>query len=164
MVDQFFYTRSQVWILSKPNKTWLITKEKHLSSATTLFANTGVQVTSEGRPYLGAALGTEEFVTSHVQDKVGMWSKVLDKLTVVAETQPHAAHAAFTHGLQQTVVSHTHHPRHWKPSQTTRINNQNETLTGQPPPRDEMRDLLALPARLAITNPTAVAEAKLLAP
>ncbi len=72
-----------------PQKTWLVTKEKHLSSATTLFANTGVQVTSEGRPYLGAALGTEEFVTSHVQDKVGMWSKVLDKLTVVAETQPH---------------------------------------------------------------------------
>ncbi len=34
--------------------------------------------------------------------------------------------------------------------------------TGQPPPCDEMRDLLALPARLggiAITNPTAMAEA-----
>ena len=37
------------------------------------------------------------------------------------------------------------------------------TLTGQPPPSDEMRDLLALPARLggrAISNHTAVAEAE----
>ncbi len=37
------------------------------------------------------------------------------------------------------------------------------TLTGQPPPSDEMRDLLALPPRLggrAISNHTAVAEAE----
>ena len=32
-------------------KTWLVTKEKHLTTATALFANTGVKVTSEGRPY-----------------------------------------------------------------------------------------------------------------
>ena len=35
------------------------------------------------------------------------------------------------------------------------------TLTGQPPPGDEMRDLLALPARLggiALTNSTSIAE------
>ena len=37
-------------------KTWLITKEKHLTTATASFANTGVQVTAEGRPYLATAL------------------------------------------------------------------------------------------------------------
>ena len=47
-------------------KTWLVTKEKHHATATTFFANTGVQVTSEGRPYLGAAIGTEDFVISHM--------------------------------------------------------------------------------------------------
>lgn len=31
-------------------KTWLVTKEKHLAIAKASFANTGVQVTSEGRP------------------------------------------------------------------------------------------------------------------
>ncbi|XP_064400133.1 uncharacterized protein LOC135346443 [Halichondria panicea] len=150
-----------------PQKTWLVTKEKHLSSATTLFANTGVQVTSEGRPYLGAALGTEEFVTSHVQDKVGMWSKVLDKLTVVAETQPHAAHAAFTHGLSNKWSYLTRTIQGignlLEPLESTIRMKLLPTLTGQPPPSDEMRDLLALPARLggiAISNPTAVAEAE----
>ena len=51
-------------------KTWLVTKEKHLTTATDFFANTGVQVTSEGRPYLDAVIGTEEFVISHVKDRV----------------------------------------------------------------------------------------------
>ena len=52
-------------------KTWLVTKEEHISTAAALFANTGVQVTSEGRPYLGTAIGSHEFLISHVQEKVG---------------------------------------------------------------------------------------------
>ena len=63
-----------------------------------VFANTGVQVTSEGRPNLGAAIGTNEFVISHVQDKVTNWTKELDNLATIALIR-HAAHAAFTHGL-----------------------------------------------------------------
>ena len=47
-------------------------------------ANTGVQVTSEGRPYLGAAIGSNEFVISHVQDKVTNWTKELDNLATIA--------------------------------------------------------------------------------
>ena len=90
-------------------KTWLVTKEKHLTTATALFANTGVKVTSEGKPYLGAAIGKPEFVTSYIRDKVCTWSAVLDKLSSVAATQPHAAHAAFTHGLSNkwTYLSRT---------------------------------------------------------
>ena len=50
------------------DKTWLVTKEEHLASAIDTFSNTGVQVTSDdGRPYLGAAIGTQEFVVSHVR-------------------------------------------------------------------------------------------------
>ena len=67
--------------------------------STAVFANTGVQVTSEGRPYLRAAIGTNEFVISHVQNKVTNWTKELDNLATIALIQPHVAHAAFTHGL-----------------------------------------------------------------
>ena len=80
-------------------KTWLVTKVKHLATATASLADTGVQVTSEGRPYLGTAFGTEEFVTSRVKEKVAKWMKELDSLVTIALSQPHAAHAAFTHGL-----------------------------------------------------------------
>ena len=37
-------------------KTWLVTKGKHLEAATAAFTDTAVKVTSEGRPYLGAAI------------------------------------------------------------------------------------------------------------
>ena len=65
-------------------KTWLVTKEKHLDTAKASFANTGVQVTSEGRPYLGAVIGSEEFVVSHVKDKVAKWTKELDSLVATS--------------------------------------------------------------------------------
>ena len=38
-------------------KTWLVTKDSCLSSATAAFAGTNVNITSSGRPYLGAPLG-----------------------------------------------------------------------------------------------------------
>ena len=37
-------------------KTWLIVKDHHLSRATELFADTGVNITTEGKRHLGAAL------------------------------------------------------------------------------------------------------------
>ena len=41
-----------------PSKTWLIVKEKHLSTATQRFLNTGVNITTEGKRHLGAALAS----------------------------------------------------------------------------------------------------------
>ena len=46
-------------------KTWLVVKESYLSK---VFQDTGVNVTTEGRPYLGPPLGTEEFTTKYVSD------------------------------------------------------------------------------------------------
>ena len=80
-------------------KTWLVTKENCLSEATAAFTDTEVKVTSVGRPYLGAALGTDEYTQSLVESKVQQWSKEIEHLATIAYTQPHAAHAAFTHGM-----------------------------------------------------------------
>ena len=117
--------------------------------STAVFANTGVQVTSEGRPYLGAAIGTDEFVISHVQDKVTNWTKELDNLATIALIQPHTAHAAFTNDLSSkwSYVTCTIHgiSTLLQPLETVKIT---PALTGQPPPNDELRNLLALPARL----------------
>ena len=66
--------------------------------------------------------------------------------------------------IQQVVLFNTYHPRHWHPTSTIGNNNKikvSKSLTGQPPPNDEVRDLLALPARLggiALTNPTSAAD------
>ena len=38
-----------------PSKTWLILKDPQCSTST--FTNTGINITTEGRPYLGASIG-----------------------------------------------------------------------------------------------------------
>ncbi len=63
--------------LVNARKSWLITKEDQLSAGETAFENTGVKVTAEGRPYLGAAIGTPDYIQQHVTSKVSEWSKEL---------------------------------------------------------------------------------------
>ena len=67
--------------------------------ARSVFEDTGIQFTTEGRRYLGAAIGTSDFVKSYVSDKVKEWSDELSKLSEIGLTQPHAAYSALTHGL-----------------------------------------------------------------
>lgn len=44
-------------------------------------------------------MGTTSFVKQFVQRKVEGWVREVEKLSNFAATQPHAAYAAFTHGL-----------------------------------------------------------------
>ena len=57
------------------SKTWIIVKEKFMSKATTVFGDTRVNITSDGRPYLGAALGSPDYVEGFVNKKVTEWSR-----------------------------------------------------------------------------------------
>jgi len=80
-------------------KTWLLTKDKHLSRAKSIFHDTHVNITSSGRPHLGAALGSKDFINQFVMDKVNIWNEQLVLLSEIAKSQPHAAYAAFIHGF-----------------------------------------------------------------
>ena len=142
-------------------KTWLITKEAHLSAAEAAFSGTEVKVTTEGRSYLGTAIGTQEFINLHVQGKVQQWTREIECLATIALTQPHAAYAAFTHGLTskwtyltRTTPSLGHLLQPLEDVIRTELL---PAITGRPPPNDSERDLLALPTRLggiALVNPT----------
>ena len=153
------------------SKTWLITKSEHLASiASATFAGSGVQVTPAGRPYLGAAIGTSEFVHSYVESKVAMWMKELDYLATFAVSQPHAAHSAFTHGFSNkwSYLSRTIPGigSLLQPLESSIRSSLIPALTGQPPPNDGLRDLFALPARLgglALSNPVSSADDEYLA-
>ena len=81
---------------------FLIVKEEHLPLARDIFRDTGVQVTTEGRQYLGAALGSSEFIKSYVNGKVRERCDELSKLSEISLTQPHYACSALTHGLLGT--------------------------------------------------------------
>ena len=45
---------------------WLVVKEEHLEEAKPLFDDTQVNIISKGCPYLGAAIGSKEFVTEMI--------------------------------------------------------------------------------------------------
>ena len=109
-------------------------------------------ITEEGKKYLGSAIGKQTFIERYVQQKVTTWVDELERLSSIAIIQPHAAFAAFTHGLTSrwTYLART------TPNIANLIKPLEETirkvflpnLTGQNAFSDTERELLALPARL----------------
>ena len=77
------------------SKTHVPTKLQHTQAAKEIFKDTGITVSKEGECYLGGAMGTATFLQQYVERKM----KEIDKLSKFAATQPHAAYAAFNHGL-----------------------------------------------------------------
>ena len=74
-------------------------KEGYEDEATLLFDGTQIIISKEGKKYLGSAIGIQAFIESYVQQKVSTWVEELERLSSIAVTQPHAAFAAFVHGL-----------------------------------------------------------------
>ena len=58
-----------------------------------------MQITTEGRKYLGGTSGTEIFQQAFVANKVDEWMKELKALVHVAQSQPHVTYTAFTHRI-----------------------------------------------------------------
>ena len=81
-------------------KSWLVVKPEYFDEAKRLFHNYDIRITSDGRRHLGAAIGNTEFVKSYVNEKLSSWTDELNRLSYIAQTQPHAVYTAFTHGLK----------------------------------------------------------------
>ena len=148
-----------------PSKTWLITKEGFNDAGLSGFAGKGVRITSDGRPYLGAAIGSGEYVKNYVKSKVNSWLSNVSNLTTIAKTQPHAAYSALTHGLSSkwTYLCHTvpNISNLLKPLDDALRTKLIPALTGRPPRNDLEHTLFALPARmggLGITIPSKQAD------
>ena len=135
-------------------------REEHKESASQAFAGTGVNVTSEGKRHLGAAIGSHSFTVEYVSRKVQEWSQEVLRLAHVAISQPHAAYAAFTHGLAGRwiyLLRTIPDVQVLLPLENVIQQHLIPALTGLPPCSKLKRDLLALPMRhggLGIANPT----------
>ena len=142
------------------SKTFLIVKETHLPMAHAIFENTGIQITTQGRRYLGAAIGSADFVQSFVNDKVKEWSDKLSRLSEIGLTQPHAAYSALTHGLlgRWTFLSRTLPgiSELLSPLEKSICSHLLPALFGKCTFSDTERQLISLPSRLGglgIINP-----------
>ena len=83
------------------SKSWLILKDpERMNEAKTIFADTAIKVTIEGKRHLGAALGNDNFRREYATEKVTKWCKDIEQLCIYAKSQPQAAYAAFIHGVQ----------------------------------------------------------------
>ena len=113
-----------------------------------MFAGSGVNVTPDGRPYLGAAIGSYEYVEKYVNSKVKAWSSSINMLSEIAKSQPHAAFSALTHGLlrkwtcRSRVVPKINHLL--VPLDDLLRTNLIPAITGRSPPNDLEYDALAL--------------------
>ena len=74
-------------------------KEEALQKAQSIFNESGINITVNGKRHLGAPLGTNAFAQSFVETKVADWVNEIKRLSVVARTQPQAAYAVLTHGF-----------------------------------------------------------------
>ena len=69
------------------------------------FNGTEINVTSEGKRYVGAAVGTRLYLTEYVTDKVDEWVQKVVNLAEFATTQ--TASKLYVHLWPQTSVEHT---------------------------------------------------------
>ena len=148
-------------------KTWLIVHDSHVKEAETVFANTRVQISTEGRRELGAPIGNRAFVESYVTRRVERWKVELDRLCDVARSQPHAAYSAFCLGLRGKWLSLMRTVPNISsllmPLEDKIRKKFLPIITRQPVPNDTVRALLALPARLggmSVTNLVTTADAE----
>ena len=83
---------------ANPGKSWLIVKANYSEEATKCFANTGINIKTEGKRHLGAVIGNGSFKDEYVKSKIDEWIKELRYLTKIAKIEPHATYVA--HGIR----------------------------------------------------------------
>ena len=91
--------RGQYGYFPNGTKSWLVVKEDAVDTVREVFDGTDIHITTEGHRYLGGVIGSEAFEQQFLQQKVQDWISDLRKLSIIAESQPHAAYSAYSHGL-----------------------------------------------------------------
>ena len=114
--------------------------------------------------HLGAAIGHRDYTATYVTSKVQAWCNDVKRLAEVADIFPHAAYAAFTHGLfsrwsylMRTIPDITDF---LQPLEDVIHQSFIPALFGHPPCSSIERDLYALPVRLGglgLMNPCSAA-------
>ena len=81
------------------SKIYLAVKDKYAAAAKHAFSGTGIVVSTDGQRHLSTALGLKDYTATYVTSKVQAWCDEVKRLAEIAGIFPHAAYAAFNHGL-----------------------------------------------------------------
>ena len=85
----------------KASKTHIILKSAELMDRAREMFGPDIQITTEGKRHIGAALGSEQFKVRYIEDKVSKWVKDVEEMSDIAKEEPQAALTAFNTGLSQ---------------------------------------------------------------
>ena len=85
-----------------PEKSYVLVKPQFENRARSLFADTGLVLTTDGARHLGAAIGTDEFTQSYVAERVRKWVDMVHNLADIAASHPHLAYSNFVSSLKFT--------------------------------------------------------------
>ena len=84
----------------KASKSYIIVKEDQFPNATTLFDNSNVNFTVEGKKHLRVFVGSKIYKCEYVDDLVKAWNSQLCILSTVAGSQPQAVYSTFASGFK----------------------------------------------------------------
>ena len=146
------------------SKTHILTKLDHIESIRDVFKDTDITISTDGKGYLGGAIGSTSFIQLFVENKIKGWIDEIKPLSNIAKSKPHAAYAAFTHGLYSKwnyvlrVIDLEGHSLSelLQPLEVAIMSTFFPALTGQSPPGELIRKLLSLPTHaggLSLVNP-----------
>ena len=68
--------------------------------AKTMFTDTNINITTDGRKHLGAVVGSDTYKVQYVEELVDDWNTQRKLLSTIAENQPQAAYLAFVSGFR----------------------------------------------------------------
>ena len=76
-------------------KSRLVVKSHTKVCAQEVFEGTNIDLTTEGRKYLGGFIGNESGSGKYTEELVSSWCKQLKVLSIIVKTEPQAAYAVF---------------------------------------------------------------------
>ena len=130
----------------------LVVKDDQYETAAAIFKGSGVNITSDGRKYLGGSISKDRFRENYVRKLVESLTKQIEKLTVIARSEPQAALAAYNSGLKHKFTYHLRSvpgmEDHVKPAEDAIRNKLLPALTDGHQFSDKERLLLSLPPNL----------------
>ena len=85
-------------------KSWLIVKPEKLEEAKKEFGETMINITTEGRRYLGGSVGSDEFKNVFAEEKILDLTRQIEKLSQIAMYEPQAAYSAFFFGFKHKIT------------------------------------------------------------
>ena len=86
------------------SKSWLIVKPEVQTKAREIFRGTKINITTEGRKYLGGYIGSEDGWDEYADELVNSCCGQLMVLSKIAKIEPQAAYAAFVSGFKHQVT------------------------------------------------------------